>query len=133
MKGKLVVLVLMVVGCLVLCTGRASAVAPPGSVPERSHVCMMQDTVLPSPGLPIEHEGKTYYGCCPMCQGKMLSDPERYMKATDPVTGKRVDKATAPLLEYQGSVLYFEEGKSRSLFERDPARYVNAPTKRTAE
>lgn len=132
MKRKLVGLVLVVMACLVLCSARSSAAAPPGSVPERSHVCMMQDTVLPSPGLSIEHEEKTYYGCCPMCQGKMLSDPERYMKATDPVTGKRVDKATAPLLEYQGSVLYFETNASRGLFERDPARYPSA-VNRTVE
>lgn len=104
----------------------ASAEAAPGSVPERSHVCMMQDTVLPNPGLLIEHEGKIYYGCCPMCRGKMLSDPARYMKATDPVTGNLVDKATAALLEYKGTVLYFEAPASRGLFEQDPSRYLKA-------
>lgn len=48
------------------------------------------------------------------------------MKATDPVTGNLVDKATAALLEYKGTVLYFEAPASRGLFEQDPSRYLKA-------
>jgi YHS domain-containing protein len=122
MKKLVVVLVLAVTALRAIAGVPAAAALPLTSVPERSHVCMMQDTVLPTAGLPVEHNGKTYFGCCPMCRGRMLAEPTKYTLATDPVSGKQVDKATAPLLEYRGKVFYFESEKTRDAFARDPGR-----------
>jgi hypothetical protein len=36
---------------------------------------MMQDALQVKPGTPIEHEGKTYYGCCDMCAEKLARTP----------------------------------------------------------
>lgn len=96
--------------------GRAWAAAPAVAVPERSRVCMMQDTVMAVPAIPLARDGKTYYGCCQMCQAKMAADPGRYTKARDPVSGAVVDKATAALLSVDGRVLYFESEGTRASY-----------------
>ncbi|MBI3470765.1 MAG: YHS domain-containing protein [Candidatus Solibacter usitatus] len=87
-------------------------------------VCMMQDMVLTKPGIPIQHQGKTYYGCCQMCKDKIASDPERYTKATDPVSGKAVDKATAAIYGLEGSAYYFESKANLKTFAADPKKYL---------
>ena len=104
----------------------SSALAADGNVNDRKYVCMMQDALQVKPGTPIEHEGKTYYGCCEMCAEKLARNPERYTKATDPVTNVRVDKASAFIYALQGSAFYFETEESRGRFAQDPARYLPA-------
>ena len=96
-----------------------SLAAPDTAVPERSRVCMMQDTVLGTPGLPIEHNGRTYFGCCPMCKAKIATEPDRFTTAIDPVSGRKVDKATAELLSVGTAVLYFESAANRARFLAD--------------
>lgn len=96
--------------------GAARAATPEVSVPERSRVCMMQDTVMTTPAIPLSHGGKTYYGCCEMCKAKIAAEPARYTVARDPVTGARVDKATAELLSVDGRVFYFESEATRGKF-----------------
>lgn len=96
--------------------GRASAAAPSVSVPERTRVCMMQDTVMAAPAIPLASGGKTYYGCCEMCKGKIAAEPARYTTARDPVSGVVVDKATAALLSVDGRVLYFESEGTRASY-----------------
>ena len=92
--------------------------APAVSVPERSRVCMMQDTVMTVPAIPLASGGKTYYGCCEMCKAKIAAEPEKYTRARDPLTGADVDKATAALLSVDGRVLYFESDASRDRFAK---------------
>ncbi len=103
----------------------AGTAADPGvTVPERARVCMVQDTVMAVPAVPVELDGKTYYGCCEMCKGRIAGDPERYTLGTDPVSGKTVDKATAALLSVDGRVYYFESAGTRDRFASDPSRYA---------
>lgn len=90
--------------------------APAVAVPERSRVCMMQDTVMAVPAIPLASGGKTYYGCCEMCKAKIAAEPERYTRARDPISGAVVDKATAALLSVDGRVVYFESEASRGRF-----------------
>lgn len=96
------------------------------SIPQRDRVCMVQDTVMNKPAVPVEHDGKTYYGCCNMCKGTIESDPERYTRATDPVSGKVVDKATAELASVGEVVYYFESAANREQFAEDPSKYARA-------
>ncbi|MFQ5466142.1 MAG: hypothetical protein ACE5EI_09465 [Thermodesulfobacteriota bacterium] len=73
-----------------------------------SEVCMVNDRVFGKPQIPVEYDGKTYYGCCAGCVTRIKEDRTvRY--STDPVTGREVDKATAVILEgAEGEALYFE-------------------------
>jgi YHS domain-containing protein len=93
---------------------------------ERSKVCMMQDEVEPKAGTPLKHDGKTYYVCCPMCAESFKKDPAHYSKAQDPVSGKLVDKATAPILAYKDRAYFFASKKTEAAFAKDPERYVKA-------
>lgn len=102
----------------------AVAASPETSIPPRDRVCMVQDTVMDTPAVPVEHEGKTYYGCCDMCKGKIKADPKQYTLATDPVSGKVVDKATAELASVNGDVYYFESAAHRNRFVEDPSKYA---------
>lgn len=70
-------------------------------------VCMVNDRAMGKPQIPVQVGEQTYYGCCEMCKSRLAQDTEvRY--ATDPVTGERVDKASAVIAERpDGSVLYF--------------------------
>lgn len=62
---------------------------------KRSDVCMVTNMVPGDrPMFPVEVDGKTYYGCCPMCV-RRLKDEKAIRKAVDPVTKREVDKATA--------------------------------------
>ena len=91
---------------------------------DRARVCMMQDRVQPAPGLAHTYDGKTYYLCCPMCVSTFDGDPRRYSRASDPVSGKEVDKATAPLLEYQGHVYFFDSETTKAAFAGAPGRFA---------
>lgn len=86
---------------------------------EKSAVCMVQDRVSFMKNIPVDIEGKTYYGCCPNCVGRLLSTGTiRY--STDPVTGNLVDKADAFIVSREdGTVIYFESEKTAS--DYDPA------------
>ena len=79
-----------------------------GNVDKKEYVCMMQDMVLGKAGIPIQFSGRTYYGCCEMCKERLAKDAEA-RTGVDPVTGKKVDKATAVIAALpDGTVLYFE-------------------------
>lgn len=71
-------------------------------------VCMVNNTVFDRDQIPIQVGDKTYYGCCEMCKERLANDPEvRY--AMDPVSGARVDKASAVIAALpDGTTLYFE-------------------------
>lgn len=75
---------------------------------EAQYVCMMNNRVFDKPQIAIEVEGKTYYGCCPMCADKLKNDAS-LRSATDPVSGNPVDKSSAVIgADPHGVTYYFE-------------------------
>ena len=77
---------------------------------EAQYVCMMNNKVFDKPQIAIEIEGKTYYGCCPMCADRLKNDVS-LRTATDPVSGKQVDKASAVIGADTHSMTYYFESK----------------------
>lgn len=76
-------------------------------VMDPSQVCMVNDQFMGKPQIPVEVEGRTYYGCCPMCKDRLNKQPEMRV-AKDPVSGENVDKAKAVIVQdASGKVLYF--------------------------
>jgi YHS domain-containing protein len=88
----------------------AAAVTLPAGmsrVTDASQVCMVNDQFMGRPQIPVAVEGRTYFGCCPMCKDKLEKQPEM-RTAQDPVTGEPVDKAKAVIVQDSaGKVLYF--------------------------
>ena len=83
---------------------------------EAKRVCMVNDTVFPRDQIPVDVDGKTYFGCCEMCKGRLAKDAA-VRSATDPVSGQAVDKATAVIgASADGKVLYFESEETFSKF-----------------
>jgi YHS domain-containing protein len=77
-------------------------------VHERNQVCMVNDQYMGREQIPVTIAEKTYYGCCPMCKGRLERDAKA-RAAKDPVTGSSVDKATAVIGRApSGQVFYFE-------------------------
>jgi YHS domain-containing protein len=75
---------------------------------ESKLVCMVNNQYFGKDQIPVEVQGKTYYGCCEMCKERLAKDAAA-RTATDPLTGKPVDKATAVIaVQNDGKVLYFE-------------------------
>ena len=97
---------------LILLTITASAVYAKNGITLRkvdhANVCMTNNKDMGKAQLPVEVNGKTYYGCCKMCAGNLKNNAEaRY--GTDPLTGEKVDKALAFLGALpNGNILYFE-------------------------
>jgi len=84
-------------------------------VADSSQVCMVNNQFMGREQIPVEVEGKTYFGCCEMCKGRLARDPSS-RSAKDPVSGKLVDKASAVIAKRpSGEVIYFE---SKDTFER---------------
>ncbi len=91
---------------------RRAMATPVQVVTDSSTVCMMNDRVMGQPQIPVIVEGKTYYGCCAMCKDRLTQDAAA-RTASDPVTGRSVDKAKAVIARRpDGSVLYFESKDS---------------------
>tara|TARA_B100000508_G_scaffold138607_1_gene135059 strand:- start:203 stop:598 length:396 start_codon:yes stop_codon:yes gene_type:complete len=74
-----------------------------------SYVCYVTNRYMGTDQIPVEVEGKTYYGCCQGCVGNLKKNRKiRY--AIDPLTGEEVDKALAYIVlkpRGGGAVLYF--------------------------
>lgn len=71
-------------------------------------VCMVNNTLFPKDQIPVEVEGKTYYGCCQMCKKTLRENPDSRI-ARDPVSGRQVDKAAAVIgAAADNQVYYFE-------------------------
>jgi YHS domain-containing protein len=84
-------------------------------VTDARQVCMVNNQFMGREQIPVQVEGKTYFGCCEMCKGRLERDPSS-RSAKDPVSGKLVDKATAVIgRRVNGDVLYFE---NRETFDR---------------
>jgi YHS domain-containing protein len=87
---------------------------------EPAMVCMVNDRDMQVAQIPVDFEGRRYYGCCPMCKEKLASDAS-VRNAKDPVSGRTVDKSKAVIGTLpDGRVLYFESDQTF-------ARYVAAP------
>ena len=75
---------------------------------EAKYVCMVNDTAFDKEQIAVEVDGKTYFGCCSMCEARLKKDTD-IRSAVDPVSGVQVDKAEAVIGEdNQGKVYYFE-------------------------
>lgn len=71
-------------------------------------VCMVNDSVMKAPQMPVQVDGKIYYGCCEGCVKALQSD-RSVRVAKDPITGHEVDKAKAFILAGpKRKALYFE-------------------------
>lgn len=87
----------------------AVAALPAGMsrVSDASQVCMVNDQFMGKPQIPVQVEGRTYFGCCAMCKEKLEKQPAA-RTAQDPVTGEPVDKSKAVIVkDGDGKVLYF--------------------------
>ncbi|HKI00393.1 MAG TPA: hypothetical protein VKK31_00290 [Thermoanaerobaculia bacterium] len=94
------------------------AVKPALKRVEAKKVCMINNQLFEKDQIPVPVQGKTYYGCCEMCKERLAKDANA-RTATDPVTGKAVDKATAVIAaQADGSVLYFESEKTLEQYEK---------------
>jgi YHS domain-containing protein len=84
-------------------------------------VCMVNDAFMGVEQIPVEAEGKTYYGCCQMCVTKIKENQDNVRYATDPYTKEKVDKSEAfiTLKTDKGkAVLYFaSENNMKAFFE----------------
>jgi len=76
-------------------------------------VCMVNNAYMGVPQLEVPFEGKTYYGCCEMCQERIPKEKKARV-AVDPSSLKDVDKAEAyiVLIGENGEVAYFENEKN---------------------
>jgi YHS domain-containing protein len=108
-------------------TSSPAAAAPVSDltpIEDPSLVCMINDSYMGKPQIPVEVGGQTYFGCCPMCQERLANEPET-RTAIDPVTGEPVDKATAILAhDPSGNVLYF--GNAQNLRRHGQSRALNS-------
>lgn len=75
-------------------------------------VCMVNDSFMGKPQIPVLFEGKTYFGCCEGCVERIKGDRSvRYSK--DPLTGREVDKAKAFITTTPDeTALYFESRRT---------------------
>ncbi len=109
MCTKAALLTGLFVAMMILTRGHAHSEQTPTIMPVKSsEVCMVTDRVMGRPQIPVEVDGKVYYGCCQGCKRRLKNDVNLRF-ATDPLTGRRVDKAKAVIIEgTRGEALYFE-------------------------
>ena len=85
-------------------------------IEDPSTVCMVNDQHMGVAQIPVQVEGKAYYGCCQMCEAKLKTNPQTRL-GTDPVSQKPVDKATAVLAtDATGKVFYFENSANMQAY-----------------
>ncbi len=84
---------------------------------ESKMVCMINNQFMDKEQIPVEVEGKTYYGCCAMCKERLAKDPDS-RKAVDPVSHHEVDKAKAVIgADAEGNVQYFENEENLKAYQ----------------
>ena len=89
---------------------------------ESKTVCMVNEQAMGKDLIPVEVDGKTYYGCCDMCK-KALADNAEKRVAADPITGKQVDKAKAVIAAQEdGRVWYFESDETLAKYNAQYAK-----------
>ena len=84
---------------------------------EAAYVCMVSDAAYVEEQIRVNIDDKTYYGCCHMCKGRLERNKDLRV-ATDPVSGKEVDKATAVIARHPTyrNVVYFESEENLEKF-----------------
>jgi YHS domain-containing protein len=81
-------------------------------------VCMVNNTLFDKDQIPVAVDGKTYFGCCEMCKGRLAQDAS-IRESVDPISGKPVDKAKAVIgAKPDGKVLYFESDKTFAAYQK---------------
>ena len=103
-----------------------------GQVADRSLVCMIDDNLQKNPGLEYAYQGKTYYLCCAGCRNRFASDPARFSRAVDPVSGESVDKAEALIYGYAGRALFFSNEAHLKAFAADPGQFLQQSSSKEA-
>jgi YHS domain-containing protein len=94
------------------------ALAEPLTRVPAKRVCMVNNTRFEKDQIPVAVAGKTYFGCCEMCKGRLAEDAA-IREATDPVSGNPVDKAKAVIgAKPDGKVLYFESEKTFAAYQK---------------
>lgn len=88
-------------------------------IADSSHICMLSNRFLgEKPHVPIDVEGKTYFGCCANCAARLGERPDARV-AVDPVNGHTLDKAKAILArDATNKVLYFESEETFAQMQR---------------
>ncbi|WP_018628575.1 hypothetical protein [Niabella aurantiaca] len=83
-------------------------------------VCMVNDAYMGKQQIAVPFNGSTYYGCCEMCKDRIPKDAS-VRKATDPATGKPVNKASAYIVitGNNGEVSYFESAETYKKLAQD--------------
>ena len=110
----LVLVVLVTIGCQK--ADRSSALL---ERVEPREVCMVNNRYMGSELGGVVVESRTYYGACPMCEQRLKDEPEIRV-ATDPVSRRRVDKASAVIGKLSSDkVLYFESEKTFAAYRGD--------------
>lgn len=83
-------------------------------------ICMVNNQSYDTPQISVEVEGKTYYGCCPMCKDRLANDPA-VRSAVDPVSGNTVNKADAVIGSGPDRTVYYFEN------EENFQKYASSP------
>lgn len=92
---------------------------------EAQFVCMVNNQSYDTPQIAVEVEGKTYYGCCPMCKDRLAKDPAA-RSAVDPVSGNPVNKAEAVIgAGPDKTVYYFENEETFQKYASGPMPEMN--------
>ena len=85
---------------------------------EPDKVCMVNNQHFGTVQIPVDVDGKTYYGCCEGCKATLAEDAQA-RTAVDPVSGRSVDKALAVIGAYRdGQVEYFENAENLEAWNR---------------
>lgn len=85
---------------------------------DHNKVCMVTNKLFQTEQIPIVVSDKTYYGCCEMCKAQLANNPDKRV-ATDPVSGKSVDKADAVIgATSNGNIYYFENKENLNSFTK---------------
>jgi YHS domain-containing protein len=125
-----VFVVVAVAGLASACGGRSDPPSQPPTPPaaeasnglaiveDTSQVCMINNQFMGRTQIPVEVEGRTYWGCCPACKDRLTTDAAA-RQAKDPVTGEVVDKAHAVIAkDERNAVLYFANAQNVRKYQR---------------
>ncbi len=88
---------------------------------ESKKVCFVNNQFMSSDQIPVIVDNKTYYGCCEGCVTKLQQNLGNVRFSIDPLTGEKVDKATAYIVLKQGGgidVQYFASEKNYLAFAK---------------
>jgi YHS domain-containing protein len=91
-------------------------------VDDHKRVCMVTNKTFTEDQIAVDVAGKTYYGCCEMCKGRLTSEA-KLRTAVDPVSQKSVDKADAVIAaDSKGKVFYFENDENLAAYNAKVAK-----------